>query len=56
MNKWLIVVVLALLALTSAMTLKAVTGHQTLAMTTAPVPPSPWLVAMTTAPVPPSPW
>lgn len=56
MNKWLVVVVLALLVLTSAMGLKALTTHSTVANTTNPVPPSPWLSANTTNPVPPSPW
>jgi hypothetical protein len=52
MSKWLVVVVLALLVLTSAMSVKALT----LSNTGAPVPPSPWLAANTGAPVPPSPW
>jgi hypothetical protein len=55
MSKLLVVVVLALLVLTSAMGLKALSGP-TLANTTAPVPPTPWMLANTTAPVPPTPW
>ena len=55
MSKWLVVVVLALLVLTSAMGLKAL-STPALANTTAPVPPTPWMLANTTAPVPPTPW
>jgi len=57
MNKWLVVIVLALLVLTSAMGLKALTTHSTsLANNGSPVPPSPWLSANNGSPVPPSPW
>ena len=55
MNRWMVVALLVLLVLTSAMGLKALTT-QTLANTTAPMPPTPWLVANTTAPMPPTPW
>ena len=55
MSKSLVVVVLALLVLTSAMGLKAlVTQPGVIANTTAPMPPTPW--ANTTAPMPPTPW
>jgi len=50
MNRWLMVVVLVLLVLTSAMGLNA------LANTGAPMPPTPWSVANTGAPMPPTPW
>jgi hypothetical protein len=56
MSKWSLVAVLVLLVLTSAMGLNALTTQTTLANTTGPVPPSPWLAANTTGPVPPSPW
>ncbi len=58
MSKWLVVVVLALLVLTSAMGLKALATHQpsVMANTSAPMPPTPWLQANTSAPMPPTPW
>lgn len=56
MSKWLAVAVLALLVLTSAMGLKAVTTHALAANTGAPPPPAGWLVANTGAPPPPAGW
>jgi len=56
MNRWLMVVVLVLLVLTSAVGLNALATHVTLANTSAPMPPTPWLVANTSAPMPPTPW
>jgi hypothetical protein len=56
MNRWLMVVVLVLLVLTSAVGLNALAAHSTLANTGAPMPPTPWLVANTGAPMPPTPW
>jgi hypothetical protein len=56
MNRWMVVALLVLLVLTSAMGLKALTTHNTLANTTGPMPPTPWLVANTTGPMPPTPW
>jgi hypothetical protein len=56
MNRWLMVVVLVLLVLTSAVGLNALATRSTLANTSAPMPPTPWLVANTSAPMPPTPW
>ncbi len=57
MSKSLVVVVLALLVLTSAMGLKALaTQPGVMANTSAPMPPTPWLLANTSAPMPPTPW
>jgi hypothetical protein len=50
MNRWMLVVVLVLLVLTSAM------GLQALANSTGPMPPTPWLAANSTGPMPPTPW
>lgn len=55
MNRWLTVAVLVLLVLTGAMGLKALSGERSLmAVTSAPVPITPW--AVTSAPVPITPW
>ena len=56
MNRWLMVVVLVLLVLTSAMGLSALTTQGTLANTGSPMPPTPWLAANTGSPMPPTPW
>lgn len=56
MNKWLVVVILALLVLTSAMGLKAITTHWMSAQGGGPVPPTPWMSAQGGGPVPPTPW
>jgi hypothetical protein len=56
MNRWLVVAVLAVLVLTSAMGLKALTTPQTLANTSAPMPITPWMAANTSAPMPITPW
>ena len=56
MNKWLMVVVLVLLVLTSAMGLNALSTHPTQANTGSPMPPTPWLAANTGSPMPPTPW
>lgn len=54
MSRWLVVVVLALLFLTSAMGLKTLVTHSRLANTSAPMPITPW--ANTSAPMPITPW
>ncbi len=58
MQKWLVVVLLAMLVLAGAMGLRnlvtAKAGPVTVATGGAPVPPSPWMTGG--APVPPSPW
>jgi hypothetical protein len=58
MLKWTKIAVLVLLVLVAAMTVKqiAVQSGTTVANTTGPVPPTPWLIANTTGPVPPTPW
>jgi hypothetical protein len=56
MNRWLIVVALVLLVLTSAVGLNALTTQTALANTGGPMPPTPWLVANTGGPMPPTPW
>jgi hypothetical protein len=55
-NKWVAVGLLVLLVLTCAMGLKSMTTHSMLAVTGAPVPPTPWMAGVTGAPVPPTPW
>lgn len=54
MSRWLVVVVLALLVLTSAMGLKVLVTHSRMANTSAPMPITPW--ANTSAPMPITPW
>jgi|HubBroStandDraft_1064217.scaffolds.fasta_scaffold03146_2 hypothetical protein len=60
MNKWLILVVLVLLVLTTAMGLESMTRSVLMAPTTAPAPTIPWGSAVawvpTTAPAPTIPW
>jgi hypothetical protein len=56
MNRWLMVVVLVLLVLTSAVGLNALATRTTLANTSGPMPPTPWLLANTSGPMPPTPW
>jgi hypothetical protein len=56
MNRWFMVVVLVLLVLTSAVGLNALATHSTLANTSSPMPPTPWLLANTSSPMPPTPW
>lgn len=59
MNKWLMLVVLVLLVLTTAVGLKSMTRSVLMAPTTNPVPTAPWTgfaVAPTTNPVPTAPW
>jgi len=55
MYRWSVVVVLALLVLTSAVGLQAICTHSLRASTSAPVPPDRW-TASTSAPVPPDRW
>ena len=57
MSRWLTVVILVLLVLTAAVGIRnLVVSQPAVAGTSAPVPPTPWMLAGTSAPVPPTPW
>jgi len=58
MLKWTKIAVLVLLVLVAAMTIQQFVfqAGATVANTSGPVPPTPWLMANTSGPVPPTPW
>ena len=59
MNKWLMIAVLVLFVLVSAIGLRNATASQqklTVASTSQPMPPTPYLVASTSLPMPPTPY